>query len=564
MNPDNSFERLRALTSNWLSRDALPLWIGDGFDRQSGLFHERLDFSGRPIPLLPRRLMVQCRQLYVLTHATLRGIRDERALIDQTWEQIIRHYYRSDLPHRWVFSIGADGGVHDPKCDAYTLAFVLFLLAWLHRLEPRPTYLALADEIFDVLDGSLAAPAGGVVDAWPRPDAFVRQNPNMHLLEACLALYESAGRAQDLSRAEAIHRVFSTRMIWRRHRALPEQHDDDWNAEGIEAGWYEPGHHFEWAWLLRRLARFTRKTVDQDVEMLLSRALSEGIDTASMVVERVQILSGESVPTRRLWGTCEYLKACAAEAEADPLAASAWRDRAASSLRSLHRTFLAAPRQGLWVDRVDASDRPLSNDVPASSLYHLMLAIAECERVFGRVAPDIESPAHGGALFLDRDGVINVDTGYPNRPEQITFIEGAAQAISEAKAAGYRVVVVTNQSGVARGYASEADVMNLHRWMSARLKEQGATVDAWYHCPFHERGSDEAYAYTDHFDRKPNPGMLKRAACEMDIDLARSLMIGDKNSDLFAAQRAGVAGHLFEGGNLAAFVKQVLRTAKPL
>lgn len=505
--------------------------------------------------------MVQCRQLYVLAHATLRGIRDERDLIDRTWEQVIWRYRRPDLPHGWAFSINAEGAVHDPKCDAYTLAFLLFTLAWLYRLEPKPSYLVLVDEIYDVLDGTLSAPGGGVVDAWPRPDAFIRQNPNMHLLEACLALYESAGRAQDLSRAEAIHQVFSTRMLWRCQQALPELHDEQWSAEAIDSGWYEPGHHFEWAWLLRRLARFTGKSVDKDVELLLSRSLREGVDAAGMAVERVQILGGETLSSRRLWGTCEYLKACAAEAEADPAAAPAWRDRSALALESLQRSFLSTPRQGLWVDRVDASNRGLSADVPASSLYHLMLAIMECERVFGRVATEIDPPPRGGALFLDRDGVINTDTGYPSRPEQISFVEGAAKAILEAKSAGFRVVVVTNQSGVARGYASEAEVLDLHRWMSARLEEQGASVDAWYHCPFHEQSSDQIYAYPDHFDRKPNPGMLKRAACEMNIDLANSLMIGDKNSDLVAASRAGVSGHLFTGGNLADFVAQVLRTA---
>lgn len=554
-----NFDELRARASSWLSSDALSLWVDRGYDEKFSLFHERLDFAGQPIETLPRRLMVQCRQLYVLAHLSLRGMRDHRALIDRTWQQVLRRFYRKELPHRWAFSIAPDGEIHDSKCDAYTLAFLLFALAWLHRLRPDPSYLALADEVFEVLEGPLAAGKGGVVDALPRPDVFLRQNPTMHLLEACLALYESAGRPQDLARASALHRHFRDHMLWRTQAVLPELHDDAWHAEGIAGNWYEPGHHFEWIWLLRRLSTVSGVRVDDDVQLLLSRAEREGVDDAGFAIERVDILGRNAATSRRSWGTCEYLKACAAEAEASPAEADVWRGKASQALAALHAGFLDLDLPGLWRDRIDGDGRTLSSDVPASSLYHFVLALMECERVFGRVARSTSSPTRTPALLLDRDGVINIDTGYPSKPEDIRFVEGASEAIQLANELGRKVVVVSNQSGIARGYASEAQVMELHRWMAARLEEKGAQVDAWYHCPFHDQAQNPAYRYQDHFDRKPNPGMMLRAAHDLNIDLAGSVLIGDNESDLLAASRAGVAGHLFKGGNLFEFARPILK-----
>lgn len=560
MTPVENFEELRARAGKWLSIDALPLWVDRGYDKKFGLFYEKLDFSGRPLEALPRRLMVQCRQLYVLAHLSLRGMRDNRALIDRTWEQVLQRFYRKDLPHRWAFSIGVDGEVHDSKCDSYTLAFLLFALAWLYRLKPDPSYLVLADEIFAVLEGPLAASKGGVIDALPRPDEFLRQNPTMHLLEACLALYESAGRPQDLSRARILHANFSAHMLWRAHAALPEQHDDTWNAESITDSWYEPGHHFEWVWLLRRFSMLSGVKVDDDVRILLSRAEREGIDTDGFAVERVDILSGARIDSRRSWGTCEYLKACAAEAEATPANAKKWQDKAAGALSALHDGFLSVEPPGLWRDRVDAGGQTLSIDVPASSLYHFVFALMECERVFGRILLHSTNSASDKtpALFLDRDGVINIDTRYPSKPEDITFVDGASEAIRLAQSLGYKIVVVSNQSGIARGYASEAQILSLHQWMAARLRDQGAHVDAWYHCPFHDEAKSVSYRYKDHFDRKPNPGMILRAALDLNIDLGRSLLIGDNESDVLAASNAGVRGYLFKGSNLFEFAQPLV------
>ncbi|MBD3244039.1 MAG: HAD-IIIA family hydrolase [Chitinivibrionales bacterium] len=134
------------------------------------------------------------------------------------------------------------------------------------------------------------------------------------------------------------------------------------------------------------------------------------------------------------------------------------------------------------------------------------------------------------ALFLDRDGVINEDTGYPHRPDQIVFMPGIFAFCRAAREKGYVPVVVTNQAGVARGKFTEDAVGELHRWMQQRFAEHGVALAGFYYCPFHRDGVVEKYR-RESVDRKPGPGMFLRAARELGIDLAASVMVGDKPSD---------------------------------
>ena len=159
--------------------------------------------------------------------------------------------------------------------------------------------------------------------------------------------------------------------------------------------------------------------------------------------------------------------------------------------------------------------------------------------------------------LMDRDGVLNVDVGYPHKPEHITWVEGAFEALARLRSAGYRVVVVTNQSGVARGYYSEADVEALHTWMAETVAKRGGAIDAFFHCPYHPEAKLPEYRM-EHFDRKPSPGMLLRALSEFATDLDRSFMIGDRETDLVAANAAGVKAFLYAGNGLDALVDQIL------
>jgi D-glycero-D-manno-heptose 1,7-bisphosphate phosphatase len=161
------------------------------------------------------------------------------------------------------------------------------------------------------------------------------------------------------------------------------------------------------------------------------------------------------------------------------------------------------------------------------------------------------------ALFLDRDGVINVDKSYIFRREDFEWVEGAQDVIRRFNAMGWWVFVVTNQSGIARGYYTEEQMQALHDWMTAELAAANIHIDRIYHCPFHEEGTIPRYT-RDSYERKPKPGMLIRAMTDFPVIKDRSFLIGDKQADLEAAQAAGVRGFLFTGGDLSQFADWVL------
>jgi D,D-heptose 1,7-bisphosphate phosphatase len=162
------------------------------------------------------------------------------------------------------------------------------------------------------------------------------------------------------------------------------------------------------------------------------------------------------------------------------------------------------------------------------------------------------------AIFFDRDGVLNRDTGYVHRPADFTWTEGAREAVRAVNDSGRLAIVVTNQAGVARGLYDESAVEALHRWMAEDLARIGAHVDAFYYCPHHPDFGDPPYRQVCDC-RKPRIGLIRRATAEHLIDLRRSLLIGDQPTDLAAAAAAGIPGHKFSGGNLRDFVTSLLR-----
>lgn len=162
------------------------------------------------------------------------------------------------------------------------------------------------------------------------------------------------------------------------------------------------------------------------------------------------------------------------------------------------------------------------------------------------------------AVFFDRDGVLNEDVAYLYKIEDLRWVEGAREAVSYLTQLGYKIFIVTNQSGIARGFYTVDDMQKLHSYMQSELAACGGKIEKIYYCPHHPEGSVAQYTCVCDC-RKPKPGMLLQAMTEYAIDKEHSFLIGDGKRDVEAAEAAGIKGYLFTGGNLLDFVKGIVK-----
>ena len=369
---------------DWIVDQALPLWANDGFDGGAGRFRERLDGAARPIEV-PHRAMVQARQIYVFAHAHQLGwFPDGARLADTAMASLLRDFYQEDERQgSFAFSIApGSGAIVSADRDAYTHAFALFALAWVYRLNGDQHLLEVAERTIAFIDAELQDQAhGGLYDVTPIIDRGKRQNPLMHLFEAYLFLHQAAPGRGYLERAGQIVALFEQRLFVPEPGVLIEYFTEDWrtHADAAKADIWEPGHHFEWVWLLDRYAMMAGVDTRPWVEKLYDNAMRYGLAPAGLIRDEIGRDLDVRKASHRLWPHTEAIKAAAARhGQGDPRARRTGEDMA--GLLMTH--FCGRPFAGGWTDQIDADMKPLVDYVPASSLYHLFLAAAEAERGF--------------------------------------------------------------------------------------------------------------------------------------------------------------------------------------
>jgi mannose/cellobiose epimerase-like protein (N-acyl-D-glucosamine 2-epimerase family) len=364
----------------WAKDTALPFWATVGVDAARGGFHERLDLAGQPVLDVPKRLMVQGRQLYVYCHATLLGWFPEgRQLADRCAAYMLDKFYRADGKPGWVYSRAPDGGLGDPTRDGYAHAFALFGLSWYYRLTGDAQVIPIIDATIAYLDDALAAKGGGYLDAVPPADAIRRQNPHMHLFEAFIALSEALGGAHYRTHATAMFELFTSRFFQPSGGTLCEYMDDALAPlPGAKGRICEPGHHYEWIWLLRQYQRLSGRDVEPYCTPLYRHADRYGWDKDEFIVDALDFSGNVIAPSRRIWPHSEGAKANIVEGEAGRPGRD---EKAARCVTRLMDTFLARPIPGGWIDHVGPDGAPMLDFMPASTLYHVFGALAEAHRV---------------------------------------------------------------------------------------------------------------------------------------------------------------------------------------
>lgn len=373
----------------WLSESALPLWSGAGLDGNAGGFYDNLNLDGDALGSAPKRLRVQARQVYVFSHAHLLGWTPAPGQVTPLdaathgFDFMIEHYWRDD-PGGFVYATGPDGTITDPRIELYDQAFVLFACAWYFRACGDSRAKTWAARVIAFLDSHLADSAnGGFFDNLSH-DLPRRQNPHMHLLEALLALHLATGDADALSRARSLVTLFRQRFLDEDTGTLGEFFDAEWNPAITTAGEIvEPGHHYEWTWLLYHYGALSGDDCGREAEMLYRFAEQHGIDrepgpTQGLVYDSLLRRGVDLDDNKRLWGQTEAIKAQTARLEfAGDESARARLDEMLDRLFDCH---LMADT-GLWHEQLERDGTPIRDTVPATSLYHIFLALTEVLRV---------------------------------------------------------------------------------------------------------------------------------------------------------------------------------------
>jgi mannose/cellobiose epimerase-like protein (N-acyl-D-glucosamine 2-epimerase family) len=372
-----SVERL----SDWLADRAIPLWMTRGVDDASGGFHERIAQNGVPVASDNRRARVQPRQIYCFATAGTRGF-------DGPWGAVVKDglaYFEATFRREdGLFGAVADpaGKLIDDTFDLYNQAFAIFGYSQLAATFPqmRAAMEERATDLIDRIAARYKHPLAGFEETDP-PSTPLCSNPHMHLFEATLAWEEVAHEPKRWTAlADEIAGLAMTKFIDSKSGGLREFFDHDWNPHPSDKGRImEPGHQFEWAWLLARWGalRKNQEAIDR-AERLFEIGIEHGMAPDGKVAI-MGLYDDFSVhdPIARMWPQTEWLKAATRLALVGaPERRSAYLGSAARACEAFD-LFLKTPIEGLWYDKRRADGTFIGEPAPASTFYHIACAIYE-------------------------------------------------------------------------------------------------------------------------------------------------------------------------------------------
>ncbi len=373
---------------DWLANQALPLWSRAGFDPEAGGFVEKLTLDGSPILDTDKRMRVQARQIYVYSHAHLLGWTAPEgapSALDCArggFEFLTRQYWGPD--GGFIYSTTRNGAHSDTRLESYEQAFAVFALAWYFRASGDETAARWAERTLSFMDDTLGdLDHGGYQENIAR-DLPRRQNPHMHLFEALVAWHGATGEDVWLRRAGDIYALFCSHLFDAETGTLGEFFNEDWSRAPATLGkTVEPGHHFEWVWLLHQYGRASGADVEPQAGALYRFAEEHGIDRDPGPAEGLGFDSvlrhGTSLDeNKRLWVQTEAIKAQVARMEFHRDDAAAMR---LEELLDRLFTLYLSVSPGNWQDHIDKQGHGFSETAPASSFYHLFLALTEVLRV---------------------------------------------------------------------------------------------------------------------------------------------------------------------------------------
>jgi mannose/cellobiose epimerase-like protein (N-acyl-D-glucosamine 2-epimerase family) len=365
----------------WLTGQLIPGWVERTYRPDRPGFVETLTPEGEPDLRDMKTTLVTARLVYAFSHGHC---------LDPAGPSLVaaRHGFAflleqcRDSEGRFCHAVKADGTIIDGRSDLYDLAFVLFALAWFFRATGEAYVLTIAEEIMRFIETTLGHPWGGFAEdtdgKLPR-----RQNPHMHLLEACHALSEVSPDPRWLVRADGLVRLMRDHLYDKASGSVGEFFSDDWKPiDGPDGQRREPGHQFEWVWLLYHHGRLigdhtVRDMADRLYRFGLAHGRTAG-DLSAAIIDAVNPQGHILENTKLLWPQTEFLKALTARIEFDHDASAAITLQ--HHLEVVFGRFIDS-QSGIWINQLDAKNVAIKAALPLRVLYHLVLGFAEVSRV---------------------------------------------------------------------------------------------------------------------------------------------------------------------------------------
>ncbi|MCP4006363.1 MAG: hypothetical protein GY725_19465 [bacterium] len=362
---------------HWLEQ-LLPLWRDCGFDREHGGFVNRLTSERTPTADPFKRLLVQCRQIWTFSSAAQRGAGDWALDLANAGRDFLKTRL-FDADHGGYFlTCTLEGEPLDRRKDLYGHGFVILAFAELYRASGDAGALADANDALEIVQARLRDPVhGGFFEAaeanWSVLQATRRQNPHMHLFEAVLALHDARPDAAVLEQATALLGLLERAFFDEATGSLCEYFDETWKPQpGVEGRLVEPGHHFEWVYLLHSYARRVKQATSTAADRLFEFASENGVDSDGGVFDRIDCTGKLLLDTKRLWPQTEYVRALVARAEHSK--SDSARDAAQDALETVMHRYVD-PRCGGWYEQLDCTGAPISDSMNATSVYHVTGAL---------------------------------------------------------------------------------------------------------------------------------------------------------------------------------------------
>lgn len=361
----------------WLFEKALPLWAEKGIDYEHGGVHEALTFDGEPAPHPQKRLRVTARQIYCFSHASLLGWKGDS-------DKILRHCLDTLIETGWhpeggfIHLYNPDGSVLDDSRDTYDQCFVLLGLSWLYRAKAWPEAREWANKTLAYMDEHLADTVNGGYLEDSNGSTPRRANPHMHFLEAMLSWYDATEDERFLDRAQAVVQLFEKHFFDRITGSVIERFNNDWSLikKGEVDNSVEPGHGYEWAWLLMRYnAHRATSQLEAKARAIYASSRAFGYhDKTGAVVDYMQPDGTNLSDNARCWPQTEALKA-AIIFEKNGLSVAT--NHRKEMLDVLFARYLNRPIDGGWYDAINTEGNVTAPDMPSSTFYHVFCALAE-------------------------------------------------------------------------------------------------------------------------------------------------------------------------------------------